>query len=200
MDLIEELRSENPNKERLLELITDENVSHIDNDGWTPLMFAFSYYGSKPNCKSNILSKILDMNCAPEHVNNSGETALMYAFVFYGANPNCNSHILSKLLDMNCNLEQVTKYGNRTALKFAFICYCKNPNYDPNIFLKLILLLHPSITRSKLIELLDRNAVDHNLKKNIMKVYLYNSRRTIINSRVSKRVLKGKYDSQSIFN
>ena len=45
MDLIEELRSENPSEERLLELITDENVSHVDNYGYTPLMFALEHYG-----------------------------------------------------------------------------------------------------------------------------------------------------------
>ena len=101
------------------------------------------------------------------------------------------------MLDMNCVPEQVTKYGD-TALMYAFSYYGSNPNYDFNIFVKLILLLHPSITRSKLIELLDTD--DHNLKNNITRVYLYNRRRTIINSRISKRVSKGKYDSISIFD
>jgi hypothetical protein len=103
------------------------------------------------------------------------------------------------LLDINCKPEQ-TNWCGYTALKYAFYYYGENPNYDPRIFLKLILLLYPSITRPKLIELLDANTDDHNLKNNIMKVYLYNSRRTIINSRISKRVLKGKYDSLSIFD
>ena len=238
MDLINELQSDNPSEERLLGLITDENVSYINNNGYTPLMSAFSYYGLKPNCDSNILSKMLDMNCNPQQVNDNGITALMFALIYYGKNPNCDSKILSKMLDMNCNPQQVNDNGI-TALMFALIYYGKNPNcdskilskmldmncvleqvnshghklliyalqyygtnpnYDSHIFIKLISLLHSLITRSKLIELLDTNTDDHNLKNNIMSAYLYNSRRTIINSRVSKRVLKGKRDSQSIFD
>ena len=103
MDLIKELRLKNPNKERLLELITDENVSYIDNDGWTPLMHAFQFYGWNPNCGHSILEKMLDMNCRLEHVaSHSNYTALMLAFQFYGHHPNCDHSILYKLLDMNC--------------------------------------------------------------------------------------------------
>jgi ankyrin repeat protein len=327
MDLIKELILENPNKERLLELITDENISYIDRNGYTPLMCAFIYgknfncdstifdkmfdmncrleqvndegytalilafkyygsnpkcnpnifkkmldrncvpeqvirsssiigyyayqnghtplmhafmhYGRKPNCESSILSKILDMNCKPEQAAACGTTALMYAFLYYGSNPNCDHNILLKLLDMDCKPEQVTKYYIFTALMYAFLYYGTNPNCnskvllklldmncnpkqvnqfyytalmyafkhyaknpicDPYVFLKLILLLHPLITRSKLIEVLDKNNTNHNLKNNIIKAYLYNRRRTIINSRISKRVLKGKYDSISIFD
>ena len=238
MDLIEELQLKNPNKQRLLELITDENVSYVNSLGYTSLMYAFRYYGSNPNCDSSVLYKLLDMDCRPEQITRGGLTALIYAFEYYGSNPNCNHNILLKLLDMNCRPEQVDIYGNTaliyafyfygsnpycnhnillkllnmncnpeqvnsggsTALIYAFKYYGENPNCDPRIFLKLILLLHPSITRPKLIELLDKNTNDHNLKNNIMKAYLYNCRRTIINSRISKRVLKGKYDSLSIFN
>jgi hypothetical protein len=199
MDLIEELESRYTNREHLLELITNENVSYIDSNGWTFLMHAFMYYSSHPDCESKILSKILDMNCIPEQADNYGETALIYAFKYYGKNPNYDHTILSKLLDMNCVPERANFYGY-TALTYAFLYYGTNPNYDPHIFLKLILLLHPSITRSKLIELLNTNTNDHNLKKNVMKAYLYNRRRTIINSRISKRVLKGKYDSLSILD
>jgi hypothetical protein len=172
---------------------------HVTTLGSTALGYAFAYYGSNPNCNHTIFDKILDMDCVPEQVNQHDATALMYAFEFYGPNPKCNSHILSKLLDMNCKPEQVNRWGY-TALIYAFKNYGSNPNYDPNIFLKLILLLHPIITRSKLIELLDKNTKNLNLKNNIMKAYLYNRRRTIINSRISKRVLKGKYDSLSIFD
>ena len=199
MDLICELTLKNPNKERLLELITDENVSYIDYYGNTPLMNAFHYYGLKPNCDSNILLKMLDMNCNPEQVNSLGFTALMYAFISYGRKSNCNHAILLKLLGMNCKPKKVNIYDD-TSLMYAFQCYGMNPNCDSHVFLKLITLLHPSITRPKLIELLDTNTNDQNLKNKIMKAYIYNSRRTIINSRVSKRVLKGKYDSISIFN
>ena len=166
---------------------------------YTALMLAFKYYGTNPNCDNRILLKLLCMNCKPKKVNIYSDTALMYAFKYYGINPNCDSNILSKLLDMNCKPEQVDNIGN-TALVYAFRYYGANPNCDPTVFLKLITLLYPTITRSKLIELLDTNTDDHNLKNNIMKVCLYNRRRTIINSRVSKRVLKGKYDSLSIFN
>ena len=279
MDLIKELQSENPREERLLELITDGNVSYIDNHGCTPLMYAFSDYGKNPDCDHHILSKMLDMNCIPEQVAKySNYTALMYAFMHYGRNPNCDHNILLKLLNMNCNPNQVNKYGytalmlmfayygknsncnsrvllklldmdcrpeqanihsetalmfafrnygsnpncnhhvllklldmncspekisrpcNSTTLMFAFKYYGSNPNYDPNIFLKLIILLYPSITRPKLIDLLDTNTTDHSLQNNILGVYNYNHRRTIINSRVSKRVSKGKYDSRSIFD
>jgi hypothetical protein len=200
MDLIEELQSVNPNKERLLELITNENVSYIDYDGSTPLMHAFISYGKNPNCDSNILSKMLDMNCVPEQITERDNyTGLMFAFAFYGKNPNCDSRVLLKLLDMNCNLEQVDN-DSHTALVYALKYYGSNPNYDLNVFLKLIDLLYTSIVRPKLIELLDTNTNYQNLKNNIMKAYLYNHRRAIINSRISKRVLKGKYDSLSIFN
>ena len=165
----------------------------------TALMYAFIYYSSNPNCNSHILSKMLGMNCRPEQVNRRGYTALMYAFIFYEKNPNCNHHILLKLLNMNCMPEQTNCYGY-TALRYAFKYYDSNPNYDPRIFLKLFLLLYPSITRSELIKVLDTNTKNLNLKNNIMKAYLYDSRRSIINSRISKRVLRGKYDSLSIFN
>jgi hypothetical protein len=55
----------------------------------------------------------------------------------------------------------------------------------------MIHLLHPIITRAKLIELLDMNTDDLNLKNNIMKAYLYNCRRTIINRRISRRASIG---------
>ena len=201
MDLINELQSENPSKERLLELITDENVSYIDNDGYTALTVAFKYYGSNHNCDSNILSKILDMDFKKKQVNSYGNyTSLICAFAYYGLNANCDSSIFNKMLDMNYYPEKYAIYSNYRVLNTAFQCYGSNPNYDSRKFLKLSLLLYPSITRSKLIELLDANTSDLNLKKNIMGVYLYNRRRTIINSRISKRVSKGKYDSLSIFN
>ena len=239
MDLIKELRSKYPIKERLLELITNENVSYIDENDYTPLMYAFMSYSKNSNCDSNILSKMLDMNCVPEQITERDNyTGLMFAFAFYGKNPNCDSRVLIKLLDMNCNLEQIDNYGHstlmyafalygknpncdsrvllklldmncnleqvdndsHTALVYALKYYGSNPNYDLNVFLKLIDLLYTSIVRPKLIELLDTNTNYQNLKNNIMKAYLYNHRRAIINSRISKRVLKGKYDSLSIFN
>ena len=197
MNLIEELRSGNPNKERLLKLITDENVSYIDCDGHTLLMHAFMFYGSNPNCDSNILLKLLDMNCMLKRTDYLSNTALMYAFMFY--DENFDSEMFLKLLNMDCKPEQVDQ-NDETALMYAFKYYGQNPICDPNIFVKLILLLRPKIARSKLIELLNMNTNDHNLKNNIMSAYLYNRRRIIINSRISKRVLKGKYDSLSIFN
>ena len=171
----------------------------VDDYGYTALMHAFRYYGVNPNCNHSILLKMLDMNCVPEQVNNFSYTALMYAFEYYGSNPNCNGHILQKLLDMNCVPEQANIFGD-TALIYALERYGSKPNCNPHIFLKLILLLYPSITRPKLIELLDTETDDLNLKKNIMKAYIYNHRRAIINSRVSKRVSRGKYDSLSIFD
>jgi hypothetical protein len=66
MNLINELKLENPSEERLLKLVTDENVSYIDSDGNTALMRTFRYYGSNPNCNHTIFDKILDMNCVPE--------------------------------------------------------------------------------------------------------------------------------------
>jgi hypothetical protein len=162
-------------------------------------MFAFQYYGSNFNCNSHILSKMLDINCAPEHDTWRVIIALKLALKYYGTNPNCDSHILLKMLDMDCIPRQIGHNG-RTALVYTFQYYGNNPNYDPNVFLKLISLLQSLITRSKLIEVLNKNTNNQNLKNNIMKVYLYNSRRTIINSRISKRVFKGKYDSLSIFN
>ena len=98
MDLIKELTLKNPNKERLLELITDENLSYVDSFGYIPLMSAFRFYGSNPNCDSSIFSKLLDMNCNPEQVNNNGYTALMYALQYYGTNTNCNHSIFNKML------------------------------------------------------------------------------------------------------
>ena len=238
MDLIKELKLRFPDKKRLQKLITDENVSHVDNYNRTPLMYAFECYGTNPNCDSDIFNKILNkvcipeqsddygytalmhvfiyngknpncdssillkllnMKCAPDQIDNHGYTALMCAFLYYGRNPNCNSHILSKMLDMNCLPNHINRYGHST-LMFAFRYYGSNPKYDPNIFLKLIILLYPSITRPKLIEILDKNTTDRELKNNILGMYDYNRRRTIINNRVSKRVSTGKYDSLSIFD
>ena len=102
MDLIKELKSDNPNNDRILELLTDENLSHIDEKGRTSLMCAFMYYGKNPNCDSNILLKMLDMNCRLElAIECDNYTILMCAFMFYGSNPNCNSEVFLKLLDMN---------------------------------------------------------------------------------------------------
>jgi ankyrin repeat protein len=142
---------------------------------------------------------MLDMNCNPSHTDLLGNTALMHAFEYYGSNPNCNGHILQKLLDMNCVPEQANIFGD-TALIYALERYGSKPNCNPHIFLKLILLLYPSITRPKLIEILDKNTTDRELKNNILGMYDYNRRRTIINNRVSKRVSTGKYDSLSIFD
>ena len=137
MDLIKELKSMFPDGERLLELITDENVSYIDNDGYTPLMYAFKYYGDAPDCDSSIFSKMLDMNCRPEQVAKYGTTALMNAFMYYGTTPDCNSSILSKMLDMNCLSSQADCDGH-TALMCAFQYYGENPNCNHNILLKLL--------------------------------------------------------------
>ena len=178
----------------------DCKPKQVDSSGYTALMNALEYYGQNPNCNHNILLKLLNMNCVPEQVNiYPGETALMYSLKYYGSNLNCDSSVLHKLFNMNCAQKQV--YMNSyTFFTYAFQYYGTNPNYDPHIFVKLILLLHPIITRSGLIELLDRNTRNLNLKNNIMKAYLYNRRRAIINSRISKRVIKGKCDSLSIFD
>ena len=160
-------------------------------------MYAFMYYGENPNCNHNILLKLLNMNCKPEQVNCGGSTALMYAFEYYGQNPNCDSRIFLKILDMNCVPERVHIYSKNTALICMRKYYISNPNYDPQVFVKLKILLNPSITLSELKESIYMYADD--LQNNIMKAYLYNRRRTIINSRVSKRVSTGKYNSRSIF-
>ena len=123
----------------------------------------------------------------------------MLAFQFYGQNPNCDSSVLYKLLDMNCKPEQVNRVGD-TALIYAFKYYGANPNCDPTVFLKLINLLQPLITQIQLIRLINLNTKNHNLKAKILRAHTYNIRRIIINSRISKRVLKSKYDSLSIFN
>jgi hypothetical protein len=88
MKLIQELQSANPNNERILELLADENVSYTDKNSRTTLMVAFQYYAENPNCNNRILLKML-------------------AFEFYGKNPNCDPIIFSKMLDMNCYPEQV---------------------------------------------------------------------------------------------
>jgi hypothetical protein len=181
-------------------LDTNCQPEHVNAWGYTNLIYAFIYGGTIPNLEPTIFLKLLDMNCVPEQITEcDNNTALMCAFVFYGKNPNCDSRVLLKLLNMNCNPNQVNNDGH-TALTYALKYYGSNPNYDLNVFLKLIDLSQPRIERFKLIELLDTNTNDQNLKKNIMKAYLYNRRQTIINSRISKRVLKGKYDSLSIFD
>ena len=198
MDLIKKLKSLSPDKKRLLELITDDNIGYIDKDDYTPLMYAFMYYGENPNCDHYILSKMLDMNCLPEHIAGIGDTALMLAFEFYGQNPNCDSSVFLKLLNMNCKPKQVS-YLNRTALICAFRNYGKNPNYESKIFLKLIDLLHPSITRFKLIDLLDTNTDDSILKTKILGEYNYSTRNKLIRNRVFKRRLMGKGDCIHLF-
>jgi hypothetical protein len=134
------------------------------------------------------------MNCKPDQYDIYGFTALMYAFGTICQRANFDHSILHKLLDMNCLPKKINIYGH-TALMYAFSSYSKNPDRDPKIFLKLIMLIYPSITQSKLILLLDKNTRDNDLKRNIIKVYLYDRRRTIINSRRSKRRPMGKRDS-----
>jgi hypothetical protein len=153
MDLIEELRLKNPNRERLLDLIADENLNYVATRyGKTPLMYAFTNYGIKLNCDSSVFHKILDMGCKPDYINQDHYTALMHAFKYYGKNPNCDSSVLHKLLDLNCMPEIVhmyeffnngitiideCAYGN-TALMYALKYYGKNPNCDHSVLLKLL--------------------------------------------------------------
>jgi hypothetical protein len=137
MDLIRELRLNNPNDDRILELLTDENVSYVDEKGYTALMCAFIFYGKNPNYNSNILLKMLDMNCRPEQINNYGYTTLMYVFKYYGKNPNCDSNVILKMLDMNCKQEHVDTVGY-TALMYAFLYYGSNPNCNHRVLLKLL--------------------------------------------------------------
>jgi hypothetical protein len=137
MELVRELRAEHSNKDRLLDLITNENLSYADFFGNTPLIIAFQYYGTQPNCDSDVFNKILDMHCRPSCANNYGYTALMRAFEFYGMNPNCDSSVLHRLLIMNCVPEKVSK-GRETALIHAFQYYGQNQHCDPNVLLKLL--------------------------------------------------------------
>jgi hypothetical protein len=170
----------------------------VNHCNYTALMCAFQYYGQNHNCDSNVLHKLLDMNCIPEQIDMAGITALMYAFEFYGNNPNCDSSVFLKLLNMNCIPKQIDIFDN-TALMRAFQYYGSNPNYDPKIFLKLIDLLHPSITRFKLIDLLDTNTDDSILKTKILGEYNYSTRNKLIRNRVFKRRLMGKGDCIHLF-
>jgi hypothetical protein len=137
MDLIIELQKTNPNKELLLNLLTDENVSYADDENFTPLMCAFEEYGVNPNVDSEIFYKFLDMNCNPNKITRYGHSALLFALGTYGTNPNCDPNILHKLLDMDCIPEQIDENGE-TALIMAFRYYSTNPNCDNSIFHRLL--------------------------------------------------------------
>jgi hypothetical protein len=175
------------------------NLEYIGQDCQSTLMYALNTYSKNPNCNSDILLKMLDMNCVPEQVSSYGKrTAIMFAFEYYGTNPNCNHSIFEKILDMNCKPEQINKYGN-TALIHAFKSYGKNPNCDSKVFLKLINRLYPSITRFQLIDLLDTNTDDSILKATILGEYNYNIRNKLISARIFKRRIMGKLDCTHLF-
>ena len=74
------MKAKEPNNEKILSLINEENVNYSDINNHTTLMYAFKYYGRNPNCDSKVFLKLLDMNCVPEQVDDEdGYTDLMYA-------------------------------------------------------------------------------------------------------------------------
>jgi hypothetical protein len=139
MDLIEELMKPIPNNERILDLITDENLKYVDSNGECPLMIAFISYGSKPECVSSVFFKMLEHKCYPDHVGGFNLTSLMCAFRYYGSYPHCDPEVLLKLLSMNCRPEYIDR-NNFTALMYALKYYGSYPHCNSEVLLKLLSL------------------------------------------------------------
>jgi ankyrin repeat protein len=136
-ELVEELHKTIPDVDRIYELMTDENIQYIDFYGKTVLMNAFKYYGETDNCDSEVLLKLLDMDCKPQLKDNDGCTALMYAFLYYGENKNCDTEVLLKLLNMDCRpFEQDNE--DCTSLMYALSDYGSNEKCDSKVLLKLL--------------------------------------------------------------
>jgi hypothetical protein len=147
MDLIDELKNKSPDIDKIYDLITYENLEYVDDNGNSPLMYAFEYYGEieyynkNEKCDPGIFHKMLDVNPNVSLINNVGDTVLMVAFSceYYNTNKICDSSFLLRLLDLDCNPEMVSKEDRyKTALIYAFEFYGENENCDSKVFLKLL--------------------------------------------------------------
>lgn len=122
----------------ILELINEEDVKYVDDEGITPLMVACRFYmhevalkiseyecnnktskngesillNASRNRMTDIILKIIETEHNVGQKDGYGDTALMYACSYK------IPEVALKLLDMECNLEQVDNVGN-TALYYA---------------------------------------------------------------------------------
>jgi hypothetical protein len=137
MELIREIRSENPDKTHILKLITVENLKFFYENDCSLISEIYLYGHLSLSLESSIIHKILDTCYDPFFINWCGQTDLMCALLYYGEYVECDNSVFNHFLNMKCYPNYINESGE-TTLICAFRFYSYNINCDPNFLLKLL--------------------------------------------------------------